>query len=79
MSVTENAPTAAPEQVAAQVAQLAQVRDAVGQVIVGQGAVVEQLLVALLAGGHCLLEGVPGLAKTLLVKTLGDALSLDFR
>ncbi|TWT42873.1 AAA family ATPase [Botrimarina hoheduenensis] len=49
-----------------------------GKVIVGQQAVVEQLLIALFARGHCLLEGVPGLAKTLLIRTLSDALSLDF-
>ena len=46
--------------------------------IVGQRDVIEQLLVALLAGGHALLVGVPGLAKTLMVKTLAAALSLDF-
>ena len=46
------------------------------QVIVGQEEVVEQLLIGLLAGGHCLLEGVPGLGKTLLVRTLGQALHL---
>ena len=48
------------------------------QQIVGQQDVVEHLLVALLAGGHVLLVGVPGLAKTLLVKTLSDSLSLSF-
>ncbi len=48
------------------------------QRIVGQHDVVEHLLVALLAGGHVLLVGVPGLAKTLLVKTLSDSLSLSF-
>jgi len=48
------------------------------KVIVGQQDVVEQLLIALFAGGHCLLVGVPGLAKTLLVRTLADALSLEF-
>src|SRR6185369_2702190 len=46
------------------------VRHELGQVIVGQTALVERLLVALLAGGHVLLEGVPGLAKTLSLKTL---------
>ncbi|MFA6985091.1 MAG: MoxR family ATPase [Arenimonas sp.] len=65
--------------VAAQVAQLATLRAAIGQVIVGQEAVVEQLLIGLLAGGHCLLEGVPGLGKTLLVRSLGQALALTFR
>lgn len=49
-----------------------------GKVIVGQDDVVEQLLIALFARGHCVLEGVPGLAKTLLIRTLADALSLDF-
>ena len=51
----------------------------IGKVIVGQEAIVEEMLVALLAGGHCLLEGVPGLAKTLMVRTLAQALQLSFR
>ncbi len=51
----------------------------IGKVIVGQEAIVEETLVALLAGGHCLLEGVPGLAKTLMVRTLAQALHLSFR
>ena len=62
-----------------ELAQLATLRDAIGQAIVGQEAVVEQLLIGLLAGGHCLLEGVPGLGKTLLVRSLGQALDLQFR
>ncbi|WP_033417702.1 AAA family ATPase [Nevskia ramosa] len=62
-----------------QLAALAEVRKAIARVIVGQDAVVEQLLVGLLAGGHCLLEGVPGLGKTLLVRSLSQALKLDFR
>ncbi|QDU55260.1 AAA family ATPase [Aeoliella mucimassa] len=49
-----------------------------GKVIVGQREVVEQLLIAMFARGHCLLVGVPGLAKTLLIRTLSDALSLNF-
>ena len=48
------------------------------KVIVGQHRVVEELLIAMLAGGHCLLVGVPGLAKTLMVRTLADTLSLSF-
>ena len=48
------------------------------KVIVGQKAVLEQLLIALLAKGHCLLVGVPGLAKTLMIRTLADALNLSF-
>ena len=63
----------------AQVAKLGDLRSAIAQAIVGQDAVVEQLLIGLLAGGHCLLEGVPGLGKTLLVRTLGQALALQFR
>ena len=55
------------------------VRTAVGSVLVGQDDVVEGVLTALFAGGHVLLEGVPGLGKTLLVRTLGAALGLDFR
>ncbi len=59
--------------------QLSDIREAIASVIVGQSEVVEQMLCALLAGGHGLLEGVPGLAKTLLVQTLADAVALDFR
>ncbi len=54
-------------------------RAEIGKVIVGQEEAVEQLLVALFAGGHCLLEGVPGLAKTLMIRTLGRALELSFK
>src|SRR5690606_20529051 len=55
------------------------VRQAVGQVIFGQSEVVEQSLVCLLAGGHMLLIGVPGLAKTRLVETLGKVIGLEER
>jgi len=51
----------------------------VGRVVVGQHDVLEQLLIAIFARGHCLLEGVPGLAKTLMVSTLSQAMKLDFR
>jgi MoxR-like ATPase len=53
-------------------------RSAIGQRIVGQDAVIEQMLIALFSGGHSLFIGVPGLAKTLLVQTVSDALGLDF-
>src|SRR3954454_6330032 len=49
------------------------------KVIVGQDDVVEQVLIALFTGGHCLITGVPGLAKTLLIKTLADILDLEFK
>ncbi len=55
-----------------------EIRRQISGVIVGQDEVIEQLLVCLFARGHCVLEGVPGLAKTLLVRTLAQCLSLDF-
>src|SRR5215467_13587821 len=48
------------------------------QVIVGQNQVIEELLISLFARSHCLLEGVPGLAKTLMISTLARALNLSF-
>ncbi|MCH9049757.1 MAG: MoxR family ATPase [Proteobacteria bacterium] len=57
--------------------RLGEVRAAIGKVIFGQQQVVDESLITLLAGGHALLIGVPGLAKTLLVETLGDVLGLD--
>ena len=54
------------------------VRQQLGKVIVGQNEVIEQLMIAIFAKGHCLLEGVPGLAKTLMVSTLSETLNLDF-
>jgi len=65
--------------IAAHVDRLGDLRRAIATAVVGQDEVVEQLLIGLLAGGHCLLEGVPGLGKTLLVRTLGHALDLGFR
>ncbi len=61
------------------VASISAARAEIGRVIFGQADVVEQTLVALLAGGHALLVGVPGLGKTLLVETLGTVLGLDRR
>lgn len=49
------------------------------KVIVGQDTIIEEMLISLMAGGHCLLEGVPGLAKTLMVRTMSEALDLSFR
>jgi MoxR-like ATPase len=56
---------------------LQQLRDTIGQAMVGQSAVVEQVVVTLIASGHVLIEGVPGLGKTLLVRALAQALSLN--
>jgi len=66
-------------QVESLLGKLSQLKNEIGKVIVGQETIVEEMLVAMLAGGHCLLEGVPGLAKTLMVRTLAQALDLDFR
>jgi MoxR-like ATPase len=63
----------------AAVETLASVKQAIGEVIFGQESVVERALVTILAGGHGLLVGVPGLAKTKLVETLGTVLGLDAR
>ncbi|WP_324673308.1 MoxR family ATPase [Hymenobacter sp. GOD-10R] len=60
-------------------AKLPPLREEIGKIIVGQTQVLDEVLVALLAGGHALLEGVPGLAKTLLVRTLASATDLPFR
>ena len=73
-TMTENEIVAAAE---GAVEELAAVRAEVGRVIFGQADVVERTLVTILAGGHGLLVGVPGLAKTLLVETLGTVLGLD--
>ena len=55
------------------------ITEQLSRVIVGQQQVIEELLVAMFARGHCLLVGVPGLAKTLMIRTLADALALEFR
>jgi MoxR-like ATPase len=57
---------------------VAAVRDQVARAFVGQADVLDQILVALLAGGHVLVEGVPGLGKTLLVRALAQALDCSF-
>ena len=55
------------------------IKSQVQRVIVGQDQVLEQLIIAMLAKGHCLLEGVPGLAKTLMIRSLSQAIDLGFR
>lgn len=59
-------------------ANLSRISKAISQVVVGQQALVNQLLVALLAGGHVILEGVPGTGKTLLVKAISQLIQADF-
>jgi MoxR-like ATPase len=59
-------------------ARYSNVRDQIGRVIVGHDDIVHGVLTAIFVGGHCLLEGVPGLGKTMLVRTLADTLQLDF-
>ncbi len=71
-------PREAQEKVAAFQKDFGRIEAEIGKVIVGQRQVVRGVLTALFAGGHCLLEGVPGLGKTLLVRTLGRVLQLQF-
>src|SRR5881227_2265455 len=88
MSATQTSPpvaSPAPKEVD-DLARLKRLRDAfdsmrseIGRVVIGQDAVIEELLIAVFARGHCILVGVPGLAKTLLVSTLSRILSLDFK
>jgi MoxR-like ATPase len=66
-------------QVEALLSKLSLLKAEIQKVIVGQDVILDELVVALLAGGHCLLEGVPGLAKTLMVRTMSQALDLSFR
>lgn len=66
------------QQINSLLTNLSKVADEIGKVIVGQREVVEELLIAIIASGHCLLEGVPGLAKTLMVSTLAKTVDLDF-
>lgn len=72
MSVTEEA-------VQELLRKLPLLKKEIQKVIVGQDAVLDQILIALMAGGHCLLEGVPGLAKTLMIKSIAQAMDLSFK
>ena len=80
-SFTENKPPAPEEQerIKSEAAWVSLLRQEIGKVIVGQKYLVDRLIVGLLANGHVLLEGVPGLAKTLAVKTLADCIQADFK
>jgi len=66
------------KQIQDKINQLNLVKKEIAKIIVGQEIIVEELLISILAGGHCLLEGVPGLAKTLLVSSLAKTMELDF-
>jgi MoxR-like ATPase len=74
----ETAPALTHEDFAQTEEFIGAVRERVGTVVVGQDVVVERLLIALFTGGHLLLQGVPGLAKTLLVSALSKTIDLDF-
>ncbi len=72
-------PASAPSAANAElIERVERIRSAVGQAFIGQSDVLDQILIALLAGGHVLIEGVPGLGKTLLVRALAQALELDY-
>ena len=71
--------TAQTNKIAAQSELVKRIREEVGKVIVGQERLIDRLILALVSDGHILLEGVPGLAKTLSVNTLAKALGLDFK
>src|SRR5512140_1050173 len=75
-SVTAKSHEASREELLAAAARL---RAEVARRIVGQEVVIEEILMALLAGGHALLVGVPGLAKTLMIRSVSEAMDLDFR
>jgi MoxR-like ATPase len=75
-SVTSKTQSSSREELLAAASRL---RDEVARRIVGQENVIEEILMALLAGGHALLVGVPGLAKTLMIKSVSEAMDLDFR
>ena len=75
MSITSTEDTQLPRDVAAAARLLGQAIGQVQRVIVGQEHMVQQLMVALLAKGHCLLEGVPGVAKTVAVRSFATVVS----
>ena len=67
------------KQVGAQAQSIARLREEINKVLVGQDRLLNRLLISLISGGHILVEGVPGLAKTLAIKTLAQALGADFQ
>src|SRR5713226_8983446 len=79
MSHADRAPAPEAQAVRDRAAAYEKMTEQIGRVIVGQKQVIEQLLMALFSRGHCLLVGVPGLAKTLLVSTVSKILHLSFK
>ncbi|HEX7035824.1 MAG TPA: MoxR family ATPase [Pseudomonadales bacterium] len=80
VNMPDPAETAATEALVAEFGDtMRRIREQVGRVIVGQQTVIEQLLITVLVGGHCLVTGLPGTAKTLMVKCVADALGLAFK
>src|SRR5690242_15474066 len=77
--MTATVATNAPDETDHLLAALASMREQVARRIVGQREVMDEILMALVAGGHVLLVGVPGLAKTLMIRSVADAMALDFR
>src|SRR5215212_1222214 len=77
-TATSTFPAAPPMPVSEFRSVVTQIEEAVAIVMVGQGPIVRDVLISLIGGGHVLLEGVPGLGKTMLVRTLADALDLHF-
>ncbi len=77
--MTHTAPATTEAELDRLLERLDTLRQEIGTVIVGQDRAIEELLITFLAGGHGLLEGVPGLAKTLMIRTLADAVALRFR
>ncbi len=78
MAITDAVPGAPPMPISEFRAVVTRIEEEVAKVMVGQSDIVRDVLICLIAGGHALLEGVPGLGKTMLVKTLGEALDLHF-
>src|SRR5438874_1158159 len=79
METTTDSQTAEKQTVEQIISSRAQIQSELAKVIVGQKEVIEQLLIALFAGGHCLITGAPGLAKTLLVKSIAQIFHLKFQ
>src|SRR5216117_138218 len=79
METTTDSQTAEKQAVEQIISSRAQIQSELAKVIVGQKDVIEQLLIALFAGGHCLITGAPSLAKTLLVKSIAQIFHLKFQ